>query len=59
MSGENFVPGDTVILRSGGPDMTVEKVANDMEGKPIVWCTWFVSLKRESGGFVPATLQKT
>ena len=37
-----FVPGDTVQLKSGGPIMTVEQVREhwSIEGS-AVWCVWF------------------
>jgi uncharacterized protein YodC (DUF2158 family) len=34
----NFNPGDVVRLRSGGPAMTVQSLANDRE---TLWCVWF------------------
>ncbi|MDJ0513645.1 MAG: DUF2158 domain-containing protein [Methyloceanibacter sp.] len=33
-----FNIGDTVVLKSGGPAMTVTAIDN--EGL-VVWCTWF------------------
>ncbi|MBY5571780.1 DUF2158 domain-containing protein [Rhizobium leguminosarum] len=37
-----FVPGDTVQLKSGGPIMTVEQIGEhwSLEGAAI-WCVWF------------------
>ncbi len=37
-----FVPGDTVQLRSGGPIMTVEQVGEHWSISGIaIWCVWF------------------
>ncbi len=37
----DFKGGDTVRLRSGGPLMTVEQVAEMSYGGTGVWCVWF------------------
>ena len=37
----NFAPGMLVILKSGGPLMTVEKVYTAADGDPRVSCHWF------------------
>lgn len=34
--GETFSVGDVVILKSGGPRMTVARVENNK-----AWCVWF------------------
>ena len=39
-----FQIGDVVMLKSGGPRMTVESI----ESEEKVWCTWFDSNKRNS-----------
>lgn len=37
-----FQPGNVVRLKSGGPNMTVEKVGKtDMLNEDAVWVTWF------------------
>lgn len=41
----SFKVGDVVILKSGGPKMTVENVATRNSGQPAVWCTWFEGSK--------------
>jgi uncharacterized protein YodC (DUF2158 family) len=37
---KTFVPGDVVVLNSGGPRMTVESVGT-RRGKPYVICVFF------------------
>ena len=48
-----FKIGDVVMLKSGGPDMTVEdpKSYNDQ-----VECQWFGGRKLERGRFPPGSL---
>jgi uncharacterized protein YodC (DUF2158 family) len=41
MPNNNFKVGDVVILKSGGPKMTIHAVGTDVHGKPMVRCTWF------------------
>ena len=48
-----FVIGDVVQLRSGGPEMTVERVRVDK-----VYCIWFSDNKEEHGVFRPEILMK-
>ena len=36
-----FKPGQIVMVRSGGPRMTVTQCAVDMLGEMTVWCSWF------------------
>ncbi|MDQ8758129.1 DUF2158 domain-containing protein [Sphingosinicella sp. LHD-64] len=46
MSDHEFKPGDQVILQSGGPYMTVEKVVNGQAS-----CVWFVDNELKRGAF--------
>lgn len=48
-----FKPGDIVILKSGGPDMTVDS-ANDIE----IACIWFDGKRQIKKTFRPETLKK-
>ncbi len=43
---ENFQPGDVVILKSGGPQMTIAAT----RGEGLVLCVWFKDdeIKREA-----------
>lgn len=46
--------GDTVVIRSGGPTMTVAKI--DTEDKSAQ-CQWFVKNELKDGWFPLASLQ--
>ena len=50
---DEFKPGDVVVLKSGGPDMTVEKIST-FNGDVV--CQWFGGRKLEKGSFPPASL---
>jgi uncharacterized protein YodC (DUF2158 family) len=55
---EDFKVGDIVMLKSGGPEMTV---ANAEPGKEL-WCVWFPTPlhdKPASVSFKPATVRKS
>lgn len=56
MNGQ-FKVGDVVMLKSGGPKMTVKEVGPDFGGKPRVWCDWFDGAKRMSDDFEPGSLR--
>ncbi len=48
--------GDVVMLKSGGPAMSVKRIQLD-EKAPIIYCEWFVDNKQIAGNeFHPATL---
>ena len=48
-----FVSGDLVQLKSGGPEMTVDSLLSTGE----YLCKWFGGKKLESGRFQPDTLK--
>ncbi len=52
--------GDVVILKSGGPPMTVHNIGNyDFQGiNPGVLCVWFFDSKRVESVFHPNTLER-
>ena len=52
----SFNVGDTVRLKSGGPDMTVMRVGT-AGGESMVWCAWFEGTKDAYGLFPPETLK--
>jgi len=51
---KEFQPGDIVRLKSGGPTMTITKVASD---KKMVECFWFRSRQLERSAFVAESLE--
>jgi uncharacterized protein YodC (DUF2158 family) len=53
----NIKKGDVVRLKSGGPSMTVENVANDRSGNPTVWVTWFDGPKSQKATYDPDALE--
>lgn len=54
---QTFKPTDVVMVRSGGPRMTVTQVGEAaMTGEPRVWCTWFEGTKKREDTFAPEAL---
>jgi uncharacterized protein YodC (DUF2158 family) len=51
-----FKAGDVVQLKSGGPKMTVTEIEL-FNGKPVVYCSWFVGTKQEKSDFTPEALK--
>jgi uncharacterized protein YodC (DUF2158 family) len=45
---------DTVQLKSGGPEMTVETLCPDYN-PPSVYCSWFDNTKRKLGSAIPVS----
>lgn len=56
MSQQQFKIGDRVVLKSGGPDMTVTNVGDQM-GRLMVWCSWFDGMKPSAATFPPDALE--
>jgi uncharacterized protein YodC (DUF2158 family) len=52
---DEFQIGDIVKLKSGGPDMTVQRLPDTSEQYT---CQWFAGKKLESGRFKEATLER-
>ncbi len=50
-----FQPGDVVMVRSGGPSMTVDFWDDERE---LYVCTWFEKTKRQQSEFQETTLEK-
>ncbi|NQE62390.1 YodC family protein [Caulobacter sp. RHG1] len=48
--------GDTVMLKSGGPVMTINQIA-DQYGVQTAWCAWFDG-KKEAKSTFPLTSLK-
>jgi uncharacterized protein YodC (DUF2158 family) len=55
----DFEVGDVVVLKSGGPKMTVVDFAKSFAGEyPVVGCRWFDKNEKKIGSFPPDTLEK-
>lgn len=53
-----FNAGDIVVLKSGGPDMTVERVNENFGGEPTTYtCSWFAGAKDNRKVFTEAALK--
>ena len=54
-----FNKGDVVVLKSGGPKMTVDSYAwhGNYESKDIVICFWFDGKKKKQAQFNQDTLK--
>jgi uncharacterized protein YodC (DUF2158 family) len=52
-----FAVGDVVMLRSGGPRMTVTYIGDDGMGQTTVSCCWFDGGKPANADYPPAALQ--
>lgn len=56
MSGESFQAGDLVVLKSGGPDMTVEQKWDE---EPLSYrCFWFEGSTPKHAVFVASMLKR-
>jgi len=53
-----FKEGDIVKLKSGGPKMTIERIANYMHKGRKAQCNWFINNKKQSGLFALEVLEK-
>jgi uncharacterized protein YodC (DUF2158 family) len=51
----SFNIGDIVVLKSGGPEMTVQSKPDGLES--FYWCQWFAGKKLERGRFPFASLK--
>ena len=50
----DFKRGDVVMLKSGGPKMTIDQIEANQ-----VWCDWFEGSKKISDTFPPTSLEHT
>jgi uncharacterized protein YodC (DUF2158 family) len=48
-----FAPGDIVVLKSGGPPMTIDET----KSSGAIRCQWFSGKKLEWGAFPPSSLK--
>jgi uncharacterized protein YodC (DUF2158 family) len=53
-----FKVGDLVVLKSGGPPMTVQQVNSTMTPAHEIQCQWFSGKKLEQGYFASDSLTK-
>ena len=53
---EGIKEGDVVMLKSGGPTMTVTSVG-DHYGTMTAWCVWFDGKKQVHGTFNVASIK--
>ncbi len=49
---KKYKVGDVVVLKSGGPEMTIQEVDSDSH----VWAQWFGGRKLERGRFPTASI---
>ncbi len=54
---DGFKTGDLVVLKSGGPVMTVVGL-NEFRGKLLIDTAWFGGKKKESGRFPVEALER-
>ena len=57
MTTENFQVGDSVQLKSGGREMTVDELPRG-PNQPEIRCSWFDKGERKSELFSPGTLKR-
>jgi uncharacterized protein YodC (DUF2158 family) len=50
--------GDTAVLKSGSPPMTVTSIG-DHYGEPTAWCSWFDGKKPCNATFPLVALKKS
>lgn len=56
---DTFQLGDVVVLKSGGPQMTVSAVGeSNTTGQGLVWCVWFEKSDKHSDSFPQETLKQ-
>ncbi len=53
-----FQVGEIVMLKSGGPEMTVSQIANN-RGAPLIRTTWFEGSELKRGQFPEESLKST
>lgn len=56
MENRQFNPGDIVVLRSGGPLMTITYLNAGYSERDVA-CSWFVDGDRKTDVFPPASLK--
>ena len=54
----HLVAGDIVVLKSGGPSMTIGNVYTSAGGAEMAACSWFDAMKLMNGTFPLTSLAK-
>lgn len=54
---DEFKPGDVVVLKSGGPLMTVLEVGGLPGSKARVYCSWFDGKNEKHDNWPPEALK--
>jgi uncharacterized protein YodC (DUF2158 family) len=52
----NFKAGDVVMLKSGGPLMTIQTI-EEKNGEMTAWCQWFEGSKTAANRFTLTSLK--
>lgn len=53
-----FSLGDIVVLKSGGPAMTIDKIVPAQYGDPLkYYCRWFKGATAEGGSYTEHSLE--
>ena len=55
---DDLKPGDVVMLKSGGPTMTIRWIEEEY-GTLTALCDWFEGTKDKSGKYLPHQLEKS
>lgn len=58
MAASEFSAGDVVVLKSGGPKMTVKGAGDNAYGRYVVTCNWFIEGVLKQDTFSPEVLKK-
>ena len=49
---DEIKPGNVVKVKSGGPNMTVSAISDNL-GTETVWCSWFDDKNKNQSGTFP------
>lgn len=54
---DTFKVGDVVVLKSGGPKMTVTQFGSATDGEARVWTAWFDGENNKNASFPAASVE--
>ena len=57
MHRDNFNPGDIVRLKSGGPNMTLERININYKDRLMWVCVWFDGTQNKTADFLQEALE--